>query len=344
MRCWTPPSNRFSTRRAPEFNPQFSPMCARSRSRIGAPTRDPLCLGADRCNMRTRQLDAFCEQHRLGESFRRVVVGHYAPLAHRLLNVCRRGARVIGISGAQGTGKSTLADFLGLAFTAEAGWRVAVLSLDDFYLSRARREQLSRTVHPLLATRGPPGTHDPLRMRRHVQRLKDLGPGESLTLPRFDKARDNPADTATWPSVEGPVDAVIVEGWCLGIPAQNSSDLLEPVNELEARHDTDSRWRTHVNHCLAGGYARLFALLDCLVYLKAPSMDAVLRWRLEQEDKLAATTTPAAPGIMNAAQVADFIQYFERLTRAGIERLPAIADATLTLDDAHGVSETRYRC
>ena len=293
--------------------------------------------------MRTVQLDAFCEAHRLGDSFRRVIVEHYTPLAARLLNDSRHGARVIGVSGAQGTGKSTLADFLSLTFQTEARWRVAVLSLDDFYLSRVRREALSRSVHPLLSTRGPPGTHDPMLMHSYVQQLKNLGAGESLTLPRFDKARDDPAETASRPSAEGPVDAIIVEGWCVGIPAQDSGDLLEPVNDLEAHDDADGRWRTYVNGCLATDYARLFSLLDWLVYLHAPSMDAVLRWRLEQEDKLAATAAPGDPGIMNPSQVADFVRYFERLTRTGLELLPSLADVTLVLDDGHGVSETRYR-
>jgi len=37
---------------------------------------------------------------------------------------------------------------------------VEVLSLDDFYLGHAARLQLARDIHPLLATRGVPGTHD----------------------------------------------------------------------------------------------------------------------------------------------------------------------------------------
>ena len=40
------------------------------------------------------------------------------------------------------------------------GLRAAILSLDDIYLSGADRLQRANTIHPLLATRGVPGTHD----------------------------------------------------------------------------------------------------------------------------------------------------------------------------------------
>ena len=66
---------------------------------------------------------------------------------------------VLGICGAQGSGKSTLAEALAERLERD-GLACAVLSLDDLYLTRAERERLARGVHPLLATRGPPGTHD----------------------------------------------------------------------------------------------------------------------------------------------------------------------------------------
>ena len=64
------------------------------------------------------------------------------------------GHRVCALAGLQGTGKSTL----GAQLAAQArsrGERLVVLSIDDFYLGRRERLQLGRTVHPLLATRGP---------------------------------------------------------------------------------------------------------------------------------------------------------------------------------------------
>ena len=224
-----------------------------------------------------------------------------------------------------------------------ADWSVAVLSMDDFYFSRAQRLELSRRVHPLLATRGPPGTHDTDSMQRFLQRLKNLDPGEKLALPRFDKAQDDSAATATWPTVVGPLDAIILEGWCLGVPPQQPRELLEPVNDLEACDDSDGRWRSYVNSRLEDDYAQFFSRLDRLILLQAPDMDAVLRWRGEQEKKLAARASPGKPGVMNEAQLRTFAQHFERLTRVAIKKLPAIADVTFVLERTHGIKASRYR-
>src|SRR5699024_9400250 len=69
------------------------------------------------------------------------------------------GARIHAISSLQGSGKSTLATQLASA-AAERGLYLACVSIDDFYLDLDARQRLARQVHPLLATRGPPGTHD----------------------------------------------------------------------------------------------------------------------------------------------------------------------------------------
>ena len=66
----------------------------------------------------------------------------------------REGPALIGIAGAQGSGKTTLARAAAVRLDGVA------LSLDDFYLERAERTRLGRSIHPLLAVRGPPGTHD----------------------------------------------------------------------------------------------------------------------------------------------------------------------------------------
>ena len=293
--------------------------------------------------MNATQLAEFCRAHRLPDSFRQVVAQHYVPLARWLLETSRRRTSLIGICGAQGTGKSTLAEFLALELRNTADWNVAVLSMDDFYLSRSERLHLSGRVHPLLGTRGPPGTHDCEMMDRYLRRLSRLGSGASMSLPRFDKARDDRAPTKTWPNAAGPLDAIFLEGWCLGVPPQDAHELVTPINDLEARSDSDGAWRTYVNDRLRDDYARVFSRLDRLIFLQAPDMDAVLRWRSEQEQKLAARTAPGEPGIMNESQLSEFVQHFERLSRVAMSRLPAMAHATLLLDSSHEVRETYFR-
>ncbi len=289
------------------------------------------------------RFSAFRKAHRLPDSFRRIATAHYQPLARWLIETSRSRPAIIGICGAQGTGKSTLAAFLAEELNDQAEWSVAVLSMDDFYLARAERLKLSRTVHPLLATRGPPGTHDCEMMASCLQRLGRLGDGESIRLPRFDKARDDRAPATTWPRAEGPLDAVILEGWCLGVPAQENAALATPINDLEARHDGDARWRTHVNNRLRNDYPNVFSQLDRLIFLKAPDMEAVLRWRSKQERKLITRTSARESGIMSEPQLQEFVQHFERLSRVAMAELPAKADVTLMLDSSHQVSESRYR-
>ncbi|HZF97936.1 MAG TPA: hypothetical protein VEY92_06780 [Pseudoxanthomonas sp.] len=122
---------------------------------------------------------------------------------------------VFALSAVQGSGKSTLASQIA-ALAVRRGLKAAVLSIDDFYLPRARRQALAREVHPLLATRGPPGTHEVALALEILDRLRD---GSSLRLPRFDKRANERLPLARWPPIRGAVDVVIFEGWFLKTPA-----------------------------------------------------------------------------------------------------------------------------
>lgn len=245
---------------------------------------------------------------------------------------------MLGINGAQGTGKSTLANFLQVATESMFDWNVAVLSIDDFYYTKAERLQLARDVHPLLATRGVPGTHDVEMLASYLQQLEQLDSSESLALPRFDKATDDRADMAHWPIVKGPIDLVILEGWCVGTKAQSDAELDVPLNRLERDEDTDGCWRRYVNDRLKADYQPIFEQVDLVAFMQAPSFDAILRWRLEQEQKLAAVSPEGSPGLMSDKQIRYFLQYYERLTRANLKTLPARADIVFDLDEAHRVS------
>jgi len=92
-----------------------------------------------------------------------------------------------GLCGPQGSGKSTMAARLARELTRE-GCPTAVLSLDDFYLRRSERTQLARDVHPLLVTRGVPGTHDVGLALSSLAGLIDTRGGGPTIVPVFDKA------------------------------------------------------------------------------------------------------------------------------------------------------------
>lgn len=281
-------------------------------------------------------LSKFLALHRLPSEFRVTAEQYYLPLAAELPSLLPPARPLLlGINGAQGTGKSTLAEFLDMATTECFGWRNAILSIDDFYLTRAERAALAESVHPLLATRGVPGTHDTALLAKLLDQLLNLSPGAKAEVPRFDKANDDRSSEAS--IIEGPLDMIILEGWCVGSPSQDEADLREPVNELENTEDPDGKWRTFVNGSLASAYEPIFNRLDALFFLKAPSFDAVFRWRLEQEQKLADASDGHAGSIMNPEEVGRFIRYYERLTRHNLLTLPSGSDVVLTLNEEHAV-------
>jgi D-glycerate 3-kinase len=237
------------------------------------------------------------------------------------------GPSVFGISGVQGSGKSTLARQM-TALAEQRGLRVAVLSLDDFYLPRAERLLLADRVHPLLANRGPPGTHDlPLAM----QVMSNQRAGRRLRLPRFDKLADERLPESSWPLIDAAVDVVILEGWMLGVPAQPGSALATPVNALEREEDPDAIWRTWCNDALGTGYQDLWRQIDALWLLQAPSFEIVPAWRWQQEQSMQ-VASPRRPG-MGRPQLERFVQLFERVSRHALAVLPLLAERVVELDE-----------
>ncbi len=235
------------------------------------------------------------------------------------------GARVYGISGLQGSGKSTLAAQVA-AEAGRRGLRCALLSIDDAYLRRAERLRLARGVHPLLATRGPPGTHD---VGLAIAVLDDLREGRGTALPRFDKLADDRLPRAQWPRADG-ADLVLFEGWFLGTPAEDAAELEVPLNALERDEDRDGRWRRWCNEALARDYPALWRRMDRLLLLQAPSFDVVPEWRWQQEQALRAQA-PARGG-MSRPGVERFVQHFERVGRQALRTLPWLADVVVPLD------------
>ncbi len=277
-------------------------------------------------------------ERQLPAQFRATAEDFYLPLVNRLSSLQKDDRPLLlGINGAQGTGKSTLADFLQLATRHLFGWRTAIVSIDDFYLTRAERQKLGRDVHPLFETRGVPGTHDTAMLTTYLDRLEGLAAGENLVVPKFDKASDDRAAQSSWTGVEGPLDMIVLEGWCVGSQAQPLDALHVPVNALEREEDPTALWRTTVNEYLATNYQVVFARLDALIFLAAPSFDAIFRWRLEQEQKLAEVSATSSSEIMDEGELKRFIQFYERLTRHNLTTLPGCADYVLTLDESHAV-------
>ncbi|MGV3510780.1 MAG: kinase [Novosphingobium sp.] len=238
---------------------------------------------------------------------------------------------VVGICGAQGSGKTWLTAAVAQRLERD-GLACATLSLDDLYLSKTRRQDLARTIHPLFAVRGVPGTHD---VALGIDLLRRLGERGNVRMPVFDKACDDLLAIADWRSVDGPVDVVLFEGWCVGATAQGGTDLVEPVNRLEREEDSDGAWRRHVNNALSGPYQTLFSRMDMLVLLQAPGFEIVAQWRTQQEETLRAHMAKAGTdtsGLMDRAGIERFVMFYERLTRHILAEMPKRADLTISLD------------
>ena len=240
---------------------------------------------------------------------------------------------LIGLSGLQGSGKSTLAAQL-VEFAARRGIAALALSIDDFYFGRSARLRLARDVHRLLATRGVPGTHDVDLLLHTLDALRRATVRRPARVPRFDKGLDTRVPPSRWRPVARMPDLVILEGWCIGVPPQDATALLKPVNQLERDEDRDARWRNWVNAQLTRHYVPLWQRLDRLVMLQAPAYAIVARWRDEQERALRRRNAPRA---LSAEALRRFLMHYERLSRQALKTLPERADLRIVLDEERRV-------
>ena len=280
-------------------------------------------------------------QAKLPPEFMAQIESIYVPLAEHIDQLARQQSSpfVLSLQAPQGTGKSTLCSFLQLLLEQHYDQRLAVLSLDDFYYDSVTREQLAKDIHPLLKTRGVPGTHD---RQLALDTLHSLKSGNSTSLPRFNKADDNPYPRSEWPDSPDNVTIILFEGWCNNVPPQSQAQLLEPINELEALEDPHCQWRTYVNQQAALHHDELFALTDALLCMQIPTFDLVYQWRGLQEEKLRATSRDASK-LMGKQQLVRFIQHFERLSRHAMSVLPERADLLVTLDESHQLTQLKIR-
>lgn len=291
-------------------------------------------------------LFAFIKQHKLPEEFTTTVKRHYIPLANQIFNQCKQSSApyFVGINGCQGSGKSTCTAFMAEYLTDQYQLNVLVMSLDDFYLPSQARQDLAKKVHPLLATRGVPGTHDTKALADVLDKLNNQS--YDISIPKFSKATDNPLPENQWQTVTQPIDIVLIEGWCWGVTAQTSLQLQQPINQLERELDADLKWRTYVNEQLKTQLQPLFQKMNFWVALQAPSFDCVYQWRLEQEQKLTEQLALKGKienqsGVMDANQILNFIQHFQRLTVHAIETLPTHVDVTLFLNSSRVITHTK---
>lgn len=278
----------------------------------------------------------FLAKHQLPLKYQYLSEQFFIPLAEDIIAAKPSNqSMLVAVNGCQGSGKTTLADFLVTWINSNTEFNSISISIDDFYYSREQRASLAKDIHPLFATRGVPGTHDTELMK---QTITDLLAGKTgIALPQFDKQTDDPLAKEQWHKNKKTVDIILFEGWCVASKAQQPYQLEQPINQLEESEDEAGVWRRCVNSCLANEYQSVFGLIDYTVMLQAPSFEDVYGWRLEQEKKLLAKKG-TGKGTFDEASLVKFISHFERITRENLQTLPESVDALLTLDETRDIS------
>ncbi len=135
----------------------------------------------------------FLQLHGLQEKYLLQAQQWFEPLAASLARFQANAAApiLVAVNGCQGSGKSTLADYLVASLNSSHNVSAVALSLDDFYCTHAQRVHLAQALHPLLLTRGVPGTHDMALLNATLDGLMAGNESSSVFIPRFDKARDD---------------------------------------------------------------------------------------------------------------------------------------------------------
>jgi len=243
---------------------------------------------------------------------------------------------IVGISGGQGSGKTTFVEFLKKILELKYNLKCYSISIDDIYKTKKDRFLLSKREHKLFFTRGVPGTHDTKYLINYFKSLEDLKAGKKIfTIPKFNKAIDDRLSKKYWYRFSNKCDIILFEGWCVGATDENNKSILEkPINNLEKVEDRHCLWRKLVNNHLKKDYKMLYSFIDFMIYLKAPSFKKVLEWRTLQERKLLKSKKKKNL-IMNDNQLKRFVMFYERVTQHMFKHMPKSADIVIPINFQH---------
>ena len=247
----------------------------------------------------------------------------------------------LGLSGGQGAGKTTITSLLNIILTNYFKKKVCIFSIDDFYKTLKDRKKLSKKIHPLLKTRGVPGTHDIKFIINYLKKIK-LKKNKVISLPIFDKSIDDRTIKSKWKKINYIPDIIILEGWCVGAKPQSNKLLNKAVNILEKKEDLNFKWRNYVNKQLKNKYTHLFNKMNDIIYMKVPNFSSLQKWRLKQENKLRLKNIKKKFKIMTNSEVLKFMMTYQRVTQQMFKDLPKIASIILNLNKNHQIKNIRY--
>ena len=249
----------------------------------------------------------------------------------------------VGLAGGQGTGKTTTSSLIKIILSKYFKLNVFRISIDDFYKTRKERISLSKRVHPMLLTRGVPGTHDINMMLNFFKKSKSKK-FKRLKLPTFNKAIDDRFSKKHWYNLKKKPDVIIFEGWCVGAKSENNNTLKKTINSMEKTKDQKQIWRKYVNDQLKTKYRKLYSQLNCLIYLKAKDFSLLQKWRLKQERKLWIKSKKSSnTKIMSKQDVLSFMQTYQRVTQNMFRYMPKYASIIINLNSNHQIKSAVYK-
>jgi D-glycerate 3-kinase len=211
---------------------------------------------------------------------------------------------ILGITGLQGSGKSTWASKIVELLSSEYELHTIAISLDDLYKKHddlvAQRDKNSE--NKLYRTRGQPGTHDEQLAGKFFEQLRQYrGQGE-LKIPSFDKSRFNGEGDrlpeSDWPTIKQKPDVVVFEGWCVGFQPLPKTSIEEkhalalsgklpvgtPANhQLVHLFEVNDNLKRYCDAFMGPGY------FDFFIHIDTEDLRNVYTWRLQQEHKMIET-------------------------------------------------------
>ena len=267
----------------------------------------------------------------------------YIPISFWIENKYKKKGEtlILGFSGGQGSGKTTVTGILKIILKKFFKRRIHVSSIDDFYKTLEDRNKISNKIHPLLKTRGVPGTHD-INLVKNFFNIIRKKKFKKIKLPKFEKAMDNRLEKKYWFNIKQKPEIVILEGWCVGARPQSNSLIKRPINILEKYEDKDLKWRKYVNEKLKKEYKKLFVMIDHLIFMKIPNFKVVFKWRLLQEKKLKKKSY-SNKKIMSYNEIKRFIMFYERITLQMIKDLSKSASVVMLLKKNHEIKKVLFR-
>ena len=260
-----------------------------------------------------------------------------SPLVNYLASLPKKETPYfICLTGGQGSGKTTMSEFIQLVLTEFCKKRTVGFSIDDLYKTQEERKKLADEIHPLCEVRGMPGTHDMSLGFDLLESLSKANNSSKTAIPAFNKPLDKHYPKNEWKVFRGKPDFIFFDAWCGGVKPISEDNWDPPINKLEEEMDPKGVWSKWSNQELSGDYQKFFSLIDLLILIRVPSMEHVFQSRWLQEQTLEKNTSnpEMLEKIMTQEEVYRFVMHYERLTRHILKDMPNYCDILIDRDES----------